>query len=361
MGLSIIKPNSKIDFIGLRKYCAIFSLALLLLGLGSLVMNGGPKYGIDFSGGVLAQVRFDHAVAPEQIKESLSSAKLQGLSVQRFGEDDTEYLLRLSSVGDMDQRLPDILKAGFNNNLPDNPFTIERLDMVGPKIGADLRTAALEALYFAVLLIAIYISGRFEQRWFTAGIMAAGLATGMYLLDLVGAPKQMQVLIAMLLTLGICWKLKLNYALGAVIALIHDVLITVGILSILGKEFDLTIVAALLTIVGYSLNDTIIVFDRIRENIFQRTAPTYGEVINKAVNQTLSRTLLTSCTTLLVLVSLFFFGGGIIHDFALTLLVGVSIGTYSSIFVASPVLYAFSPDEIPEPEVQSHNHADGTV
>lgn len=361
MGLSIIKPNSKIDFIGLRKYTVALSLAILLLGLGSLIFQGGPKYGIDFSGGVLAQVRFEQAVQPEDIKDSLASATLQGLSVQRFGEGDTEYLLRLSSIGEVDKRLPEILKAEFAKNLPNNPFSIERLDMVGPKIGADLRSAAVEALYFAVLLIAIYISGRFEQRWFTAGIMAAGLATGMYLLNLMGTPKLLQVLIAMLLTLGICWKLKLNYALGAVIALIHDVFITVGVLSLLGKEFDLTIVAALLTIVGYSLNDTIIVFDRIRENIFQRTAPTYGEVINKAINQTLSRTLLTSCTTMLVLVSLFLFGGGIIHDFALTLLVGVTVGTYSSIFVASPVLYAFSPNEIPEPEVESHNHADGTV
>ncbi|MEZ0575891.1 protein translocase subunit SecF [Halodesulfovibrio aestuarii] len=361
MGLSIIKPDSKIDFIGLRKFTIALSLVIMLLGIGSLILQGGPKYGIDFSGGVLAQVNFKQAVAPQDIKDSLAGANLQGLSVQRFGEGDTDYLLRISSVGKADTRLPQILKKQFGQNMPNNVFSIERLDMVGPKIGADLRSAALEALYFAVLLIAIYISGRFEQRWFTAGIMAAGLATGMYVLDLVGAPKQMQVLIAMLLTLGICWKLKLNYALGAVVALIHDVLITIGVLSILGKEFDLTIVAALLTIVGYSLNDTIIVFDRIRENIFQRSAPTYGEVINKAVNQTLSRTLLTSCTTLLVLVSLFFFGGGIIHDFALTLLVGVTVGTYSSIFVASPVLYAFSPDEIPEPVVESHNHADGSV
>ena len=253
---------------------------------------------LDFSGGVLAQVRFENAIAPQTIKDSLSHSALKGLSVQSFGEGGNEYLLRISSTGDADKRLPDILKADFGKALPENPFSIQRLDMVGPKVGADLRAAALEALYFAVLLIAIYISGRFEQRWFTAGIMAAGLAAGMYLLDLVGAPKQMQVLLAMILTLGICWRLKLNYALGAVIALIHDVFITIGVLSILGKEFDLTIVAALLTIVGYSLNDTIIVFDRIRENIFQRSAPTYGEVINKAVNQTLSRTLLTSGTTL---------------------------------------------------------------
>ncbi|MCT4533920.1 protein translocase subunit SecF [Halodesulfovibrio sp.] len=361
MGLSIIKPDSKIDFIGLRKITLILSLAVLLCGVASLLIKGGPKYGIDFSGGILAQVRFEQAVTPQDIKDSLASSSIQGLSVQRFGEGNEEYLLRISSTGDTDKRLPEILKAQFGQSMPNNSFTIERLDMVGPKIGADLRSAAVEALYFAVLLIAIYISGRFEQRWFTAGIMAAGLVSGLYMLDLIGAPKQMQVLIAMLLTLGICWKLKLNYALGAVVALIHDVLITIGVLSILGKEFDLTIVAALLTIVGYSLNDTIIVFDRIRENIYQRTAPTYGEVINKAVNQTLSRTLLTSCTTLLVLVSLFFFGGGIIHDFALTLLVGVAVGTYSSIFVASPVLYAFSPNEIPEPEVESHNHADGTV
>jgi preprotein translocase subunit SecF len=192
-----------------------------------------------------------------------------------------------------------------------------------------------------VLLIAIYISGRFEQRWFAAAIMAAGLFAGISVLELAGAPTEYLILAAGLITLGLCWYLKLTYALGATVALVHDLLITVGVFSLLNKEFDLTIVAALLTIIGYSLNDTIIVFDRIRENIRAKKAVDLGETINKSINQTLSRTLLTSGTTLLVVLCLYLFGGGVIHDFALALLVGIVVGTYSSIFVASPILLIF--------------------
>lgn len=351
MGLSIIKPNSTIDFVGLRKYTLIISLLVMLIGVGSLIMKGGPKFGIDFAGGVMVQVQFDKAVEPDTLKDSLKEADLPGLVVQRIGlKGDNAYLIRASVTGANPENMRDLVQSSFSTHLKDVSFEIQRLEMVGPKVGNDLRSAALEALYYAVLLIAIYISGRFEQRWVVAGIMAAALATALYGLGELGVSKQYLVITAMALTLVLCWKLRLNYALGAVVALIHDVLITVGIFSVLNKEFDLTIVAALLTIVGYSLNDTIIVFDRIRENIRGRVAPTYGEVVNKAVNQTLSRTLLTSGTTLLVVVALFFLGGSVIHDFALAMLIGIGVGTYSSIFIASPVLLALSPDEIPAEE-----------
>jgi preprotein translocase subunit SecF len=148
---------------------------------------------------------------------------------------------------------------------------------------------------------------------------------------------------ALIITLVLCWRLKLNYALGAVVALAHDVLIVVGLFSLMNKEFDLSIVAALLTIIGYSLNDTIIVFDRIRENLRGKISKSLAKTINISINQTLSRTLLTSGTTLLVVLSLYLFGGGVIHDFAFALLVGVFVGTYSSIFVASPILLGFKP------------------
>jgi preprotein translocase subunit SecF len=176
----------------------------------------------------------------------------------------------------------------------------------------------------------------------TAGIMAAGLAAGIYVLQLLSLPMTYLILAAMVITVGLCWYLKLNYALGAVVALIHDITITVGIFSLLDKDFDLTIVAALLTILGYSLNDTIIVFDRIRENLHAKTAKSLGDTINISINQTLSRTLLTSGTTLMVILALYFFGGGVIHDFAFALLIGVVVGTYSSIYVASPILLGFS-------------------
>lgn len=349
MGLTVIKPNSNIDFVGLRKITLLLSLLVLLAGVGSLLIKGGPQYGIDFAGGVMVQVKFDSDTSAESIKDSLKDVDLPGIVVQRIGLDgEGEYLIRASAAIENPESVRGVIGDALTKNLRGSSFQIQRLEMVGPKVGSDLRSAALEALYYAVLLIAIYISGRFEQRWVVAGIMAAALATALYGLGHLGMSKQYLVIAAMVLTLLLCWKLKLNYALGAVVALIHDVMITVGIFSILNKEFDLTIVAALLTIVGYSLNDTIIVFDRIRENIRGRVAPTYVEVVNKAVNQTLSRTLLTSGTTLLVVCALYFLGGSVIHDFALAMLIGIGVGTYSSIFVASPVLLALSPDEIPE-------------
>ncbi len=348
MGLMIIKPDSKIDFVGMRNMALSISAILILVSLISLVIKGGPRYGVDFSGGVMLQVQFAQTVEPDAIRDSLSGLNLPGVEVQRIGlRGDNEFLIRASMAEVNPEQLRGAAEQAFTANLSGVSFEIKRLEMVGPKVGSDLRSAALEALYYAVLLIAIYISGRFEQRWVVAGIMAAALASVMYGLGQLGVSKQYLVLAAMTVTLLLCWKLKLNYAFSAVVALMHDVIITVGVFSLLNKEIDLTIVAALLTIVGYSLNDTIIVFDRIRENIHSRLAPSYSEVVNASVNQTLSRTLLTSGTTLLVVLALFVLGGSVIHDFALAMLIGIGIGTYSSIFVASPILLALSPAEIP--------------
>ncbi|MBT8763607.1 protein translocase subunit SecF [Desulfohalobiaceae bacterium Ax17] len=344
MGLQIIRPDTDIDFIGLRKWAFLLSGLLILVGVLSLIVKGGPKYGIDFAGGVIVQVKFDQSVDVKELKQALKEASLPSLVVQRFGDkEDNEYLLRTSADKFSPEKIRSLVEENLKKNLPGKKFEIQRLEMVGPKVGADLRSKALEALFYAVLLIAIYISGRFEQRWMTAGVMAAGLALGVYVLKLLTMPMSVLIVAAMLITLGLCWYLKLNYALGAVLALIHDVFITVGIFSLLDKEFDLTIVAALLTIVGYSLNDTIIVFDRIRENLRAKISPSLARTINVSINQTLSRTILTSGTTLIVVVCLFLFGGGVIHDFAFALLVGVLVGTYSSIYVASPILLGFKP------------------
>lgn len=342
-GLSIIRPGTKIDFIGRRKMAFAVSILVILIGVGSLMVQGGPKYGVDFAGGITVQVKADHDVAIDSLKDAMGDTGLEGLVVQRLGlDEDNEFLIRVSEQGLTTQDVRAKVQTALAQ-VPEGSFEIQRQEMVGPKVGADLREKALEAMFFAVLLIAIYISGRFEARWFAAGIMAAGLSGGVYLLGLASVPMSVLIFAALAITLGLCWYLKLNYALGAVVALIHDVLITVGVFSLLGKEFDLTIVAALLTIIGYSLNDTIIVFDRIRENLHGKKKPSFKEIINVSVNQTLSRTLLTSGTTLLVVLALFFFGGAVIHDFAFALLVGVGVGTYSSIFVASPILLGFGP------------------
>jgi preprotein translocase subunit SecF len=208
-------------------------------------------------------------------------------------------------------------------------------------VGRDLREKALLAIFFALLFITVYISGRFELKWFISAVMAICLALAIYILRLFGLSIPILMLIALLVTLVLFWRLNLKYAMGAIVALIHDVTITVGLFSIFGKEFTLPIIAALLTIIGYSLNDTIIVFDRIRENLRKHHRDPLTTIINKSVNQTLSRTLLTSGTTLIVVIVLFIYGGGIIHDFAFALLAGVVVGTYSSIFVASPILMAW--------------------
>lgn len=349
MGLHLIPNNLNIDFVGRHKMFYILSLALLLIGMGALVAGGGPKYGIDFAGGTVAQVKFSKPVDVETVKTALSSFDHAGMVLQRFGDDGQSYLVRISSTDMSSADLREGITSALTK-IDNTPDIIQRLESVGPKVGADLRSKAVEALYFATLLIAIYISWRFEHRWFTAALMAGGLAGSMYLLTLLGVPKGLLVLAATVIMVGLCWKLKLVYALGAVISILHDVFITVGIFALMGKEFDLTIIAALLTIVGYSLNDTIIVYDRIRENLQTQKVTSLSSVINKSINQTLSRTVLTSLTTQIVITSLLFFGGGIIHDFALVMFIGVFVGTYSSIFVASPVLMLFGNTVIAQAE-----------
>jgi preprotein translocase subunit SecF len=212
--------------------------------------------------------------------------------------------------------------------------------VVGPQVSADLRRQALFALFYAILGIVIYISGRFEAKWFAA----VGLAVALFVVTsaitqwLPRVTPMILIIVALLGAIVFCLFLQLQYALAAILALFHDVLFTVGFFSLLDKPFNLPIVAALLTIVGYSLNDTIIVFDRIRENMHGQRREQFAETVNLSINQTLSRTALTSGTTIIVVAALFVFGGEVIHDFAFALLIGIVVGTYSSIFVASPLL-----------------------
>ena len=340
MGFAFIRHGTNIDFIGKRHWAYGISAILIVVGLVSMLMGQGLKMGIDFAGGVIAQIQFEQPVKDEALKKSLEVPALPGISTQRFGDGDRDYLLRfsLSENADASQlrtALIDTLASAF----PDNKAEIQRLEVVGPKVGADLTNKALAALYYSVLLIAVYISGRFEQRWMAGAIMAAALWGGMYLAGLTGLGMGWLVLLSLGITLVVCFILKLNFALGAIVGLLHDVSITLGLLSVMGVEVDLNVMAALLTLVGYSLNDTIIVYDRLRENL--RTAQsTMSQLINSSVNQTLSRTILTSGTTLLATLSLFVLGGGVIHDFALTMLIGVFVGTASSIYVSSAILLA---------------------
>ncbi|MBN1958082.1 MAG: protein translocase subunit SecF [Desulfuromonadales bacterium] len=290
--MQLIKPDVNIDFVGKRKMALIFSVILILVGLGSLLVKGGPNYGIDFAGGTLVQVQFQQPTDAAAIKKALEGLNLGNPVVQRFGDNQNEFLIRVEQASTELKGLSTQIQSALEATYAKGQVDIRRVEMVGPQVGKDLRSKGLKAIFYAMLGILVYISWRFEFR----------------------------------------------FAVGAIIALVHDVLITLGAFSVFGKEIDLPIIAAFLAIIGYSLNDTIIVYDRIRENLGKHNKEPFSFVVNRSINETLSRTLLTSGTTLLVILALFILGGGVIHNFAFAMLVGVLIGTYSSIFVASPVL-----------------------
>jgi preprotein translocase subunit SecF len=339
--MQFIKPDINIDFVGKRIIAYSVSLTMILISIVSLVIHKGPKYGIDFAGGTLIQVKFDRPVTVNKIKSGLSSMNLGKSSVQRFGEkSEDEYLIHIDRSGITSEGYSDQLQKALTTSTGVNA-TIRRVEIVGPKVGKDLRGKALFAMFYALLFIAIYISGRFEFKWVISGIMAAVLMGAVYLFSIFDVSIPILIVTALVVTLVLFWVMDLRYAMGAIVALIHDVTITVGLFSIFDKEFTLPVIAALLTIIGYSLNDTIIVFDRIRENLRKYQKNPLEIIINRSVNETLSRTLLTSGTTLIVVVALFVLGGGIIHDFAFAMLAGIIVGTYSSIYVASPILLAW--------------------
>jgi len=291
--MELIKPGTKIDFLRIRRFAFILSSLLIGAGIISIVLHGGLNYGIDFAGGTLVQVKFSEPTQPETIKGNLASIGLDRSLVQRFGERrENEYLIRVERPGSDLEVLSLQIEETLQKAYGKGGVEIRRTEMVGPKVGKDLRKKGILAIVYALVGILIYVT----------------------------------------------WRFEFIFAVGAIIALAHDVMITVGTFSIANKEFTLPIVAAILTIIGYSLNDTIVIYDRIRENRRKMRREAFAKVINSSVNETLSRTLLTSITTLIVVVILFIFGGGVIHDFAFAMIVGVVVGTYSSIFVASPII-----------------------
>ncbi|HMB70159.1 MAG TPA: protein translocase subunit SecF [bacterium] len=279
--------NTNYDFVGKRKMALVLSLVAIAVGIASLVTHGGPRYSIDFTGGSLIQVQFPQATTVEEVREALNASGVANAEIQRFGAPD-EILIRIQRTGDTDA-MEDV-KAALQSRWPD--YTNRREETVGPKIGGELRSAAGQAIFLALFLILIYITIRFEFR----------------------------------------------FAVAAIMALVHDVLITLGAFSLANHEVSLAVIAAFLTIVGYSLNDTIVVFDRIRENLRVPGREPYDQILNRSVNQSLSRTVITSGTTIVVVVVLLIFGGEVLRDFAFALTVGVVVGTYSSVFVATPIL-----------------------
>ena len=339
--MRFIKPDTNIDFVGRKKIAFCLSIACIAISFLSLIIHKGPRLGVDFAGGTLIQIKFASPVRIDDIKSGLATIGVSKSSVQQFGQQtDNEFLVRTEIAHGSDEGFTNNIKNALDS-INSGEVEIRRVEMVGPQVGEDLRKKALFAMFYALLFITIYISGRFELKWMLSGVVAAALIGAVYIFNLFDVSIPFLIGAALTVSLVVFWFLELKYAMGAIVALIHDVIITVGIFSIFGKEFTLPIIAALLTIIGYSLNDTIIVFDRIRENLRRHHKKPLAFIINRSINETLSRTVLTSLTTLIVVVTLFVLGGGIIHDFAFALMIGVVVGTYSSIFVASPILLAW--------------------
>ena len=300
--MRIIK-DTKIDFMSRAFIASCVSALFILVGAVSLITNGGPKLSIDFKGGTLVAVNFTEPVDINKIRSSISSVSIDGQvfdfskeEIKHFG-DESNVAIRIASLENEPPRFANRVAESLASIYPDllpsekSDFILS-IDKVGPKVGAELSSDAILAILYALGFILIYISIRFEFK----------------------------------------------YAIGAIAALTHDVLITLGVFSILGYEISLAVIAAFLTIVGYSLNDTIVIFDRVRENVKSLKGSSMKSVINQSINDSLSRTIVTSLTTFLVVLILFLVGGEVIHTFSFAMIVGVIIGTYSSIFVASPIV-----------------------
>ena len=292
--IEFIKPGTNIDFIRFRKTAIAISLTLILVGMGSLVVKGGPSYGIDFAGGLQMHVRLNPDVSIGDMRQTADRIGVGDVQVQGFEGQPGEFLLRVASAGDQDltSGTAERMREALQKEYGERGFELMSTDSVGPRVGHDLRQRAILSVLLATIAMGIYIAFRFDAR----------------------------------------------FGVGAAVALFHDVLITVGALSLFNYEVDLTIVAAILTVIGYSVNDTVIISDRIRENMLATKRVDLAQIINRSINETLSRTVLTTGATLLVVVALFIFGGPVIHGFAFSLIVGFIVGTYSSIFIASPVV-----------------------
>jgi preprotein translocase subunit SecF len=283
--------NANYNIIPKRKIGYMFSGILILISIVSLIIHGGPKYNIDFTGGTLIQLKFEKDIQIDVLRKALSAKGYNGLEIKHFGSSN-EVAIR-AGLQRSAEEISGTMETIISKAIPDNPFVVQQIEKVGPKIGQELVWSAVKAIFWALVLILFYILWRFEFR----------------------------------------------FSIGAIVALIHDVTITLGVFSIFEIEISAPLIAAILTIVGYSLNDTIVVFDRIRENMkSSKKNRDIGEIANVSINETLSRTVITSVTTLIVVLVLFIFGGEVLHSFALALIIGIVIGTYSSVFIASPIV-----------------------
>lgn len=293
--MEIFKPNTNINFVGHKNLAMAFSWILIMIGIFSVVSKGGLNFGLDFTGGSLVQVKFSKVTTAEEVRAALASLELKGVTIQQVGDLSDEFLIKAHEASKKTESLANNVQSTLEGRYGAGTVDIRRAEMVGPQVGKDLRSKAGLAIIYSIIGMLIYITFRFEFR----------------------------------------------FGVGVVIALLHDVLITLAFFSVFNKEIDLTVVAAFLTIVGYSVNDSVIICDRIRENMARHVGTKLDWLINRSINDTLSRTVMTSGITLLSVIALYVFGGDVIRNFALAMLIGIVVGTHSSIFVAAPVILFF--------------------
>ncbi len=314
--MQILDKKTDFNFMSKRKIAAVFSILLLLSSITSLLMQG-LNFGIDFTGGTMIELSYKEEVKLESIRSILEKNGYGDAIVQNFGSIH-DVLIRLpiletENMAELSNEIVATLQSGNESKID-----VRRVEFVGPQVGEELTEQGGLAMLYALIGILIYVSLRFEYR----------------------------------------------FAIGSVVALVHDVLLTLGFFSILQLEFDLTVLAAILAIIGYSLNDTIVVFDRIRETFLKMRKGTSEVIVNRALNDTLSRTLMTSATTLLVVTSLFFFGGEVIHAFSIALMLGIVVGTYSSVYIASNTILSMGVSKAdlmpPEKEGDQDINEDGS-
>ena len=293
--MELIRPGTHIDFIGIKKITLLISTVVILICFGSIFFHGGLKYGVDFSGGLLIQIKFSKPIGISELRGALDAVGSKEAMVQAFGGEN-EFLIRVEKSSEDLETMSKNIQASLQQQFKDKPFEIRRAEVVGPKIGKDLKKKALWAVGLSLVAILIYVAFRFHE---------------------------------------------ISYGLGGIISLFHDVIVVYGTISILGIEYSLNVMAVVLTIVGFSINDTIVIFDRVRENIKKMRKENLETVFNVSINETLGRTIITNGTVMVVVLILFFFGGPVIHDFATAMVAGMITGTYSTVYIASPVVLAW--------------------
>ena len=290
--MELIPHDTHIDFIGKKKITLWISTAAILISFGSIFLHGGLRYGVDFAGGLVAEIKFSKLADISEVRNATDAIGLKDAVVQKFGGEN-EFLIRVEKATSDLEAMSKSIQTSLQERFKGNPVEIRRIEVVGPKVGKDLKTKAMWAVGLAFLGILIYVAFRFHE---------------------------------------------LSYGLGGIVALFHDVVVTFGAVSVFNIEFSLNVLAVILTIIGFSINDTIVIFDRVRENVKKIRREELATIFNISINETLGRTILTTGTVMLVVLILFFFAGEVIHDFTIALIVGLITGTYSTVYIASPVV-----------------------